>query len=81
MTTYVTQDQIDSIAQQLLDQLEFGNCYSGAPLRDFVPFVLDELRERKLPTRKSLALVIAKVIRLKWHARIASVKFIVEGQQ
>ena len=75
---YVTEKQIDSIAESLADQLEHGNLYSDSPVRSFIPSVIDELRERNLPARKSLASVIAKVIKLKWRARALSVKTLLE---
>lgn len=75
---YVTEKQIDSIAESLADQLEHGNLYSDSPVRSFIPYVIDELRERNLPARKSLASVIAKVIKLKWRARALSVKTLLE---
>ena len=77
--TYVTKDQIDLIAQNLADQLEHGNLYSNSPVRDFIPYVLEELQDRKLPARKSLASVIANVIKLKWRARALNVKIILEA--
>lgn len=77
--SYVTEKQIDSIAESLADQLEHGNLYSDSPVRAFIPYVIDELRERNLPARKSLASVIAKVIKLKWRARALSVKTILES--
>lgn len=78
--SYVTEKEIDSIAESLADQLEHGNLYSNSPVRDFVPYVLEELQDRKLPARKSLASVIANVIKLKWRARSLSVKTILEGK-
>ena len=77
--TYVTEKQIDSIAESLADQLEHGNLYSNSPVRDFIPYVLEELQDRKLPARKSLASVIANVIKLKWRARALNVKIILES--
>ena len=78
--SYVTEKEIDSIAESLADQLEHGNLYSNSPVRDFVPYVLEELQDRKLPARKSLASVIANVIKLKWRARSLSVKTTLEGK-
>lgn len=78
--SYVTQKEIDSIAQSLADQLEHGNLYSNSPIKDFIPYVIDELSDRNLPTRKSLASVIANVIKLKWRARAMNVKVILEGK-
>jgi len=78
--SYVTEKEIDSIAESLADQLEHGNLYSSSPVRDFVPYILEELQDRKLPARKSLASVIANVIKLKWRARSLSVKTILEGK-
>jgi len=78
--SYVSEKQIDSIAESLADQLEHGNLYSNSPVRDFIPYVIEELQDRKLPARKSLASVIANVIKLKWRARALSVKTILEGK-
>lgn len=78
--SYVSEQQIDSIAESLADQLEHGNLYSNSPVREFIPYVLEELQDRKLPARKSLASVIANVIKLKWRARALSVKTILEGK-
>jgi hypothetical protein len=77
---YVSEKEIDSIAEALADQLEHGNLYSNSPVRDFIPYVIEELQDRKLPARKSLASVIANVIKLKWRARSLSVKTILEGK-
>jgi len=79
--SYVSEKQIDSIAESLADQLEHGNLYSNSPVRDFIPYVIEELQDRKLPARKSLASVIANVIKLKWRARALSVKTILESSQ
>lgn len=76
--SYVTEKEIDAIAGSLADQLEHGNLYSNSPVRDFIPYILEELQDRKLPARKSLASVIANVIKLKWRARALSVKNILE---
>jgi len=75
MTTYITDKEIDAIAESLADQLEHGNLYSDSPVRDIVPYVIEELQDRKLPTRKSLASLIAKVVKLKWHARIVTSRY------
>jgi len=78
--SYVSQKEIDDIAQALADQMEHGNLFSNSPIKEFIPYVLDELSERNLPTRKSLASVIANVIKLKWRARALNVKIILEGK-
>jgi len=72
--SYVSQKEIDDIAQSLADQMEHGNLFSNSPIKDFIPYVIDELSDRNLPTRKSLASVIANVIKLKWRARAMNVK-------
>jgi hypothetical protein len=77
--SYVTEKEIDLIAEALADQLEHGNLYSNSPVRDFIPYILEELQDRKLPARKSLASVIANVIKLKWRARALNVKIILEA--
>ena len=67
MTTYVTDKQIEEIAESLLNEFQNGGLYSDSPVRDIAPYVIDELRERGLPTRRSLANVIANVAKLKWR--------------
>ena len=75
---YVTEKQIEEIAESLLIHFEFG-LHSDSPVKDIIPYVLDELSERNFPTRRSLASVIAKVVKLKWRERALNVKAILEG--
>jgi len=72
--SYVTEKEIDSIAGSVLTEFQNGSLYSNSPVRDIVPYVLDELQERGLPTRRSLANVIANVAKLKWREVILQTK-------
>lgn len=72
--SYVTDKQIEEIAESLLNQFQHGSLYSNSPVRDIAPYVIDELRERGLPTRQSLANVIANVAKLKWREVILQTK-------
>ena len=67
MTTYVTDKQINEISEAVASQFQNGSLHSNSPVREIVPYVIDELRERGLPTRRSLANVIANVAKLKWR--------------
>ena len=72
--SYVTDKQIEEIAESLLNEFQHGGLYSDSPVRDIVPYVIDELQERGLPTRRSLASVIANVAKLKWREMILQTK-------
>ena len=71
--TYVTDAQIEEIADALQDHYNFG-LISTDPVPKILPYVYDELRERGLPMRRSLAIVIAKVTQAKYYATIMQVK-------
>lgn len=71
--TYVTDAQIEEIADALQDHYNFG-LISTDTIPKILPYVFDELKERGLPMRRSLALVIAKVTKAKYYETITQVK-------
>jgi len=72
--SYVSEQQINEISEAVISEFQNGNLYSNSPVRDIVPYVIDELQERGLPTRISLANVIANVAKLKWRELIIQTK-------
>lgn len=75
--SYVTEKEINEISEVVISEFQNGSLYSNSPIRDIVPYVIDELRERGLPTRRSLANVIANVAKLKWRELIIQTKRLV----
>ena len=72
--SYVTEKEINEISEVVISEFQNGSLYSNSPVRDIVPYVLEELQERGLPTRRSLANVIANVAKFKWRELIIRTK-------
>lgn len=74
---FITSEKIESIADELLIHFEF-NLTSASRLPEIAEVVADHMADNKLPTRLSLCLTIAKVMKAKWSNRTLRTKQIIE---
>jgi len=74
MTTFVTNKQIADVAEEILTEFEIGNLHSNSSIKSIVPFAQEALTEANLPTRFSLACVVAKTALAAWQETIFQTK-------
>jgi|TARA_R110000824_G_scaffold18671_1_gene73536 hypothetical protein len=67
---FVTNKIISEIAEDLQSEFEHGDLHSQSSISEIAQVVQNELLERQLPTRKSLAFVVAKNALNLWHETI-----------
>ena len=67
---FVNNKTVKEIALAIQPAFEFGNLYSRSSIREIAQHAREELAERKLPTRKSLCFVVAKLALALWHETI-----------
>lgn len=71
---FVTNDRLLEVAEGMQCKFEFGNLHSRSSLREVASEAQEELRDLGLPTRRSLAFVVAKMAIAKWHEAIVSTR-------
>ena len=71
---FVTDKTISEIADDLQIQFEHGDLHSRSSVHQVARAAIEELADRQLPTRKSLAVVIAKVALATFHETIFQTK-------
>lgn len=64
-TTFLNQSDIDEVVEQVLTHFEF-NLTSRSPISEVTETALGVLQDNDLPTRRSLAIIIAKQAKAKW---------------
>ena len=67
---FVSDKIVKEIALELQPAFEHGNLYSRSSIREIAHHAREELATRKLPTRKSLCFVVAKLALALWHETI-----------
>ncbi len=67
---FVTDKTISEIAETLQSDFENGDLHSRSNIHQIAKLAQQELSERELPIRKSLAIVIAKVALATWQETI-----------
>ena len=63
---FITANQIEDISSELLVHFEF-NLTSASSLNEIASVVSEHMTDNSLPNRKSLCLVIAKLMKAKWQ--------------
>jgi|TARA_R110000824_G_scaffold109107_1_gene256519 hypothetical protein len=71
---FVTNKIISEIAQDLQTDFENGDLHTKSNIHQIAKLVQSELADRQLPTRKSLAIVIAKISLTLWHETVFQTK-------
>ena len=79
MDMFVSEKVINEIANDVLVMFEVGDWNSRTPVRKMIPGVLDELADRGLPRRRSLAGLIAKVAAATWAETVLATKMKLEA--
>ena len=74
MNMFVSDKIIKEIALELQPAFEHGNLYSRSSIREIAQHAREALASRKLPTRKSLSFVIAKLALSVWDETIINTK-------
>ena len=70
MSTFVSDSQCNELAESLLSWFEVGNLHSQSSTKEIAREAQELLADDGLPTRWSLACVIAKKARAAWHQQI-----------
>ena len=76
---FVSEKVINEIANDVLVMFEVGDWNSRTPVWEMIPGVLDELADRGLPRRRSLAGLIAKVAAATWAETVLATKMKLEA--
>tara|TARA_R110000787_G_scaffold240905_1_gene347114 strand:+ start:566 stop:796 length:231 start_codon:yes stop_codon:yes gene_type:complete len=71
---FVTNKTILEIAENLQSEFEHGDLHSQSSINEIAKLAQNELLERQLPTRKSLAFVVAKNALNLWHETVFQTK-------
>lgn len=74
---FITSEKIEEISNELLINFEF-NLTSASRLPEIAETVQEYMADNGLPTRQSLCLTIAKVMKYKWQHRTNNTKKILE---
>lgn len=74
MTTFVSDSQCNELAEILLQWFEVGNLHSQSSVAEIARVAQELLADDGLPTRWSLACVIAKKAQAAWHQQIFQTK-------
>lgn len=67
MVDFVTDQQCNEIAEELLNCFEIGTLHSKSSTKSVAKVARELLADEGLPTRWSLACVIAKKAQFTWH--------------
>ena len=70
---FVSDETINEIASDMQSLFEF-DLHSQSSISEIARAAREELADRGLPTRKSLAVVIAKVALMKWQSTVFEAK-------
>ena len=71
---FVTDEKITQVARDLQPLFEVGALHSCSSIRDIVPHAGEELHAQGLPTRRSLAIVVAKLALAIWIGTVFATK-------
>ena len=71
---FVTDKTISEIAETLQSDFENGDLNSRSNIHQIAKLAQQELLERELPARKSLAVVVAKIALATWRETIFKTK-------
>ena len=70
---FVTDDMIAEVADDMQTAFHFV-LHSQSSIREIADVAEGALSDRGLPTRRSLAIVVAKVALMRWHGTIEALK-------
>jgi hypothetical protein len=71
---FVTQNQIEEIAEDMHRNTFGFSLFSQSSIKEIANVAQERLADRGLPTRRSLAIVIAKLALALWHETILQTK-------
>jgi hypothetical protein len=71
---FVTDEQIQTVADDMQGEFEIGSLHSMSTIKQIVPFAADALADAGFPTRSSLCIVVAKVALMRWLETIHDTK-------
>ena len=71
---FITNDRLLDVADGMQWRFDIGNLHSRSSLREVASEAQEELRDLGLPTRQSLAFVVAKMAIAQWHETIVSTR-------
>jgi len=71
---FVTDATIQEIACDMQTDFEIGSLHSQSTINQIARLALEQLADRNLPQRKSLAFVIAKNALMQWQETIHQTK-------
>ena len=74
MTTFVSDSQCNELADSLLNSFAVGELHSQSSVAEIARVAQELLADDGLPTRWSLACVIAKKAQAAWHEEILQTK-------
>ena len=71
---FATENMVNAAADDLLTVFENGSLHSRSSVREILPHAIEVMLEHKLPSRQSLAVVIAKRAQTAWQETIHHTK-------
>lgn len=71
---FATEKMVNAAADDLLTEFENGSLHSRSSVREILPHAVEMMAEHKLPSRRSLAVVIAKRAQAAWIEIIHNTK-------
>ena len=71
---FATDKMVNAAADDLLTVFENGSLHSRSRVQEILPHAIEVMLEHKLPSRRSLAVVIAKRAQAAWQEIIQNTK-------
>ena len=71
---FATEKMVNAAADDLLTEFENGSLHSRSSVREILPHAVEMMAEHNLPSRRSLAVVIAKRAQAAWIEIIQNTK-------
>lgn len=71
---FATDKMVNAAADDLLTVFENGSLHSRSSVREILPHAIEVMAEHNLPSRRSLAVVIAKRAQAAWQEIIQNTK-------
>lgn len=71
---FATEKMVNAAADDLLTEFENGSLHSRSSVREILPHAVEMMAEHNLPSRRSLAVVIAKRAQAAWIEIIHNTK-------
>jgi hypothetical protein len=68
---FVTEEQIDAVANELQSSFEVGNLHSQSTIKQILPSAKEALIDAGFPNRSSLAVVVSKIALMKWQSTVS----------